>query len=220
MSSHVELNGAEEYQYLFKVILIGESGVGKTNILNRYVRNQFDQESKSTIGVEFATKMVTAMKSLIKLQIWDTAGQERYKALTSAYYRGAVGALLVYDISRRVTFQKLEHWLRQLHDFANPNITIMMVGNKSDLEHIREVSVEEAKEFAAKHNLSLIETSALDTTNVDLAFENFVNEICLQTTANAGASEGTATIHSDLGEGSKIDLAAEPKPSNGSSCKC
>jgi len=97
-------------------------------------------------------------------------GQERYRAITSAYYRGAVGALLVYDITKRATFESCERWLRELRDHAVPNIVIMLVGNKSDLKHLRAVSTEEAKDFAEKNSLSFIETSALDATNVDTAF--------------------------------------------------
>ncbi|CAJ1353595.1 unnamed protein product [Effrenium voratum] len=102
----------DDYDYLFKVVLIGDSGVGKSNLLSRFTRDEFNLESKSTIGVEFATKSITTNGKVIKAQIWDTAGQERYRAITSAYYRGAVGALLVYDISKRVTFENLERWLQ------------------------------------------------------------------------------------------------------------
>ena len=127
----------EEYDYLFKVVLIGDSGVGKSNLLSRFTRNEFNLESKSTIGVEFATKSITAEGKTIKAQIWDTAGQERYRAITSAYYRGAVGALLVYDISKQGTFQNVERWLKELRDHAERNIVVMLVGNKSDLKQVR-----------------------------------------------------------------------------------
>ena len=124
-----------EYDYLFKVVLIGDSGVGKSNLLSRFTRNEFSLDSKSTIGVEFATKSIQAEGKTIKAQIWDTAGQERYRAITSAYYRGAVGALLVYDLTKHGTFENVDRWLRELRDHAEANIVVMLVGNKSDLPH-------------------------------------------------------------------------------------
>lgn len=129
------------YDYLFKTVLIGDSGVGKSNLLSRFTRNEFYLESKSTIGVEFATRSIEVEGKTIKAQIWDTAGQERYRAITSAYYRGAVGALLVYDITKQVTFEHVETWLKELRDHADANIVIMLVGNKSDLQHLRAVQV-------------------------------------------------------------------------------
>ena len=167
----------EEYDYLYKVVLIGDSGVGKSNLLSRFTRNEFNLETKSTIGVEFATRSIQTEGKTIKAQIWDTAGQERYRAITSAYYRGAVGALLVYDIAKYASFKNCERWLTELREHADRNIVIMLVGNKSDLRHLREVPTEEAKSFAEKNKLSFIETSALDATNVELAFQNILNEI-------------------------------------------
>lgn len=167
----------DEYDYLFKVVLIGDSGVGKSNLLSRFTRNEFNLESKSTIGVEFATRSIQVDGKTIKAQIWDTAGQERYRAITSAYYRGAVGALLVYDIAKHLTYENVERWLKELRDHADSNIVIMLVGNKSDLRHLRAVPTDEARAFAEKNNLSFIETSALDSTNVEEAFKNILTEI-------------------------------------------
>jgi len=127
--------------------------------------------------VEFATRSIQVDGKTIKAQIWDTAGQERYRAITSAYYRGAVGALLVYDIAKHLTYENVERWLRELRDHADANIVIMLVGNKSDLRHLRAVPTDEAKVFAEKNNLSFIETSALDSTNVETAFHNILTEI-------------------------------------------
>ena len=132
------------------VVLIGDSGVGKSNLLSRFTRNEFNLDSKSTIGVEFATRSIQVDSKTIKAQIWDTAGQERYRAITSAYYRGAVGALLVYDISKHQTYENVQRWLRELRDHADANIVIMLVGNKSDLRHLRAVPTEEAKQFASE----------------------------------------------------------------------
>lgn len=167
----------DEYDYLFKVVLIGDSGVGKSNLLSRFTRNEFNLESKSTIGVEFATRSINVDGKTIKAQIWDTAGQERYRAITSAYYRGAVGALLVYDIAKHVTFENVDRWLKELRDHADHNIVIMLVGNKSDLRHLRAVPTDDAKGYAEQRALSFIETSALDSTNVEQAFQTILTEI-------------------------------------------
>uniref|UniRef100_A0A8C6TNE0 small monomeric GTPase n=1 Tax=Neogobius melanostomus TaxID=47308 RepID=A0A8C6TNE0_9GOBI len=159
-------NRDDEYDFLFKVVLIGDSGVGKSNLLSRFTRNEFNLESKSTIGVEFATRSIQVDGKMIKAQIWDTAGQERYRAITSAYYRGAVGALLVYDIAKHLTYENVERWLKELRDHADNNIVIMLVGNKSDLRHLRAVPTDEARAFSEKNTLSFIETSANVSTSI------------------------------------------------------
>ncbi|KAK9167761.1 hypothetical protein Scep_002952 [Stephania cephalantha] len=167
----------EEYDYLFKVVLIGDSGVGKSNLLSRFTRNEFCLESKSTIGVEFATRTLQVEGKTIKAQIWDTAGQERYRAITSAYYRGALGALLVYDVTKPTTFENVSRWLKELRDHADSNIVIMLIGNKTDLKHLRAVATEDAQGFAEKEGLSFIETSALEAVNVEKAFQTILAEI-------------------------------------------
>uniref|UniRef100_A0AAZ3Q3I6 Ras-related protein Rab-25 n=1 Tax=Oncorhynchus tshawytscha TaxID=74940 RepID=A0AAZ3Q3I6_ONCTS len=148
-----------------------------SNLLSRFTRNEFNLESKSTIGVEFATRSIHVEGKTVKAQIWDTAGQERYRAITSAYYRGAVGALLVYDIAKHLTYENAERWLKELQDHADSNIVIMLVGNKSDLRHLRAVPTDEAKALAEKHGLSFLETSALDSSNVELAFQTILTAI-------------------------------------------
>jgi Ras-related protein Rab-11A len=135
------------------VVLIGDSGVGKSNLLSRFTRNEFNLDSKSTIGVEFATRSIQIDNKTIKAQIWDTAGQERYRAITSAYYRGAVGALLVYDISKSLSFENVTRWLKELRDHADSNIVIMLVGNKTDQRHLRAVPTEDGKQFASTFSL-------------------------------------------------------------------
>ncbi|RAL41642.1 hypothetical protein DM860_008824 [Cuscuta australis] len=167
----------DEYDYLFKLVLIGDSGVGKSNLLSRFTRNEFNLESKSTIGVEFATKSLTVDGKVIKAQIWDTAGQERYRAITSAYYRGAVGALLVYDVTRHTTFENVSRWLKELRDHTDPNIVVMLIGNKSDLRHLVAVSTQEGTEFSEKESLYFMETSALESTNVENAFTEVLTQI-------------------------------------------
>ncbi|XP_024400534.1 ras-related protein YPTC6 [Physcomitrium patens] len=183
----------DEYDYLFKVVLIGDSGVGKSNLLSRFTRNEFCLESKSTIGVEFATRSIQVDGKTIKAQIWDTAGQERYRAITSAYYRGAVGALLVYDITKHVTYENVERWLKELRDHADSNIVIMLVGNKSDLKHLRGVPTDDAQAFSEKEGLSFIETSALESTNVEKAFQRILTEIYRIVSKKALASEESTT---------------------------
>ncbi|KAL4866066.1 hypothetical protein BDV12DRAFT_139167 [Aspergillus spectabilis] len=185
----------DEYDFLFKVVLIGDSGVGKSNLLSRFTRNEFNLDSKSTIGVEFATRSIQVDSKTIKAQIWDTAGQERYRAITSAYYRGAVGALLVYDISKHQTYDNVNRWLKELRDHADSNIVIMLVGNKSDLRHLRAVPTDDAKQFASENNLSFIETSALDASNVELAFQNILTEIYRIVSSKALEGEsGSASV--------------------------
>ncbi|KAK9284241.1 hypothetical protein L1049_023410 [Liquidambar formosana] len=167
----------DDYDYLFKLVLIGDSGVGKSNLLSRFTRNEFNLESKSTIGVEFATRSMNIDGKVIKAQIWDTAGQERYRAITSAYYRGAVGALLVYDVTRHVTFENVGRWLKELREHTDPNMVVMLIGNKSDLRHLVSVSTEDGRSFAERESLCFMETSALEATNVENAFSEVLTQI-------------------------------------------
>ncbi|OAY32887.1 ras-related protein RABA5e [Manihot esculenta] len=175
MGQEHEGEGGEEY--LFKIVLIGDSAVGKSNLLSRFARNEFDSNSKATIGVEFQTQVVDIDGKEIKAQIWDTAGQERFRAVTSAYYRGAVGVLIVYDITRRTSFDSVKRWLDELTTHCDTTVARMLVGNKYDLENIREVSAEEGKSLAEEEGLFFMETSALDCTNVQTAFEVVIREI-------------------------------------------
>uniref|UniRef100_A0A3Q4BUV0 Ras-related protein Rab-25 n=1 Tax=Mola mola TaxID=94237 RepID=A0A3Q4BUV0_MOLML len=160
----------ESFNFVYKVVLIGESGVGKSNLLSRFTKNEFNHDSRTTIGVEFSTRTVQLNQFTVKAQIWDTAGLERYRAITSAYYRGAVGALLVYDISKHLTYESTERWLKELYEHADPHIVVMLVGNKTDLESLRTVPTDEGRAFAEKKGLMFMETSALDSTNVEAAF--------------------------------------------------
>ena len=123
----------DSYDYLFKIVVIGDSGVGKSNILSRYVKDTFSTDSKTTIGVEFASKQLTIKDKTIKIQIWDTAGQERFRSVSSYYYKGAVGALLCYDITRESTFENLSKWLSEMKEFAEPYACIMLVLTKAIL---------------------------------------------------------------------------------------
>jgi small GTP-binding protein len=180
----MSIRGDHDYDYLFKIVLIGDSGVGKSNLLSRFTRNEFNLESKTTIGVEFAQKTLTIDGKVIKAQIWDTAGQERYRAITSAYYRGAVGALLVYDVCKPNSFENVDRWLKELKDHADSQTVVMLTGNKADLKHLRAVKTEEAATYSQKHNLAFIETSALEGNGVDEAFQMVLNEIYQLTIRN------------------------------------
>uniref|UniRef100_A0A2P2ICX7 Ras-related protein Rab-25 n=1 Tax=Hirondellea gigas TaxID=1518452 RepID=A0A2P2ICX7_9CRUS len=176
-----------KYDHLFKIVLIGDSGVGKSNLLSRFTRNIFTHDEKSTIGVEFATRIIgitderdESASVRIKAQVWDTAGQERYRAITNAYYRGALGALLVLDITsnKQTTFDNAARWLRELNDHADSEIVVLVIGNKSDLESgPRLITAEEIQEFASAYKHPYIETSALDGSNVDEAFKSVVEKI-------------------------------------------
>ncbi|XP_048607235.1 ras-related protein RABA1e-like isoform X5 [Brassica napus] len=166
--------------------------------------NEFSIESKSTIGVEFATKSVHVDEKIIKAQLWDTAGQER--AITSAYYRGAVGALLVYDITRHITFENVERWLKELRDHTDANIVIMLVGNKADLRHLRAVPREEARSFSERENMFFMETSALDATNVEQAFTHVLTQIYRVMSRKALDGTGDPTY---LPKGQSIDIVSK-----------
>lgn len=166
-----------DYEYLYKIVLIGDSGVGKSNLLSRFTRDEFNLESRSTIGVEFATRTLEIDGKRVKAQIWDTAGQERYRAITSAYYRGAVGALIVYDILKTESYESVSRWLKELREHADANIIIELVGNKSDLDHLRAIPTDEAKNFANENSLLFTEASALSSDNVDLSFHQLLRNI-------------------------------------------
>ena len=167
----------EIYDLIFKLVLIGDSGVGKTNILSRYINNEFSLATQSTVGVEFGSKILKKNGKSIKLQIWDTAGQERYKSITSAYYKGSKGAFVVYDITRKSTFENIDKWIGELKTNGSEDVLILLVGNKSDLEEKREVQVADVEKKAEQYKVAFCETSALDGKNIEYAFETLINEI-------------------------------------------
>jgi len=158
------------YEILFKYIIIGPSGVGKSCLLLQFTDKRFHTDHDLTIGVEFGARIVTIDGKQIKLQIWDTAGQESFRSITRSYYRGAHGALLVYDITRRETFNHLKGWLTEVREHSNKEMVIMLIGNKNDLEHKRAVTYEEGKKFAEENGLIFNETSAKTAQNVEDAF--------------------------------------------------
>jgi len=158
------------YSYIFKYIIIGDMGVGKSCVLNQFTMSKFVADTPHTIGVEFGTRIIEVSGEKVKLQIWDTAGQERFRAVTRSYYRGAAGALLVYDITRRSTFNHLSTWLADARSLTNPKTTMFLIGNKSDMDAERDVTFEEAKQFAEENGLLFLECSAKTGDNVEDAF--------------------------------------------------
>lgn len=161
---------SDTYDFLFKFLVIGSAGTGKSCILHQFIEKKFRHDSSHTIGVEFGSKIVTVGGKSVKLQIWDTAGQERFRSVTRSYYRGAAGALLVYDIASRETYNALTNWLSDARTLASPNIVIVLVGNKRDLDIEREVTFLEASRFAQENELMFLETSALTGESVDETF--------------------------------------------------
>ena len=167
----------QDYDYLFKVLLIGNSSVGKSSLLLRFVDNQWNDLFVPTIGVDFKIRTMEIDNKNVKLQIWDTAGQERFKNITASYYRGAHGIFVVYDISDMESFKNINNWLIEIEKNANKNVYKILVGNKCDLEDKRTVSYQQGKELAETYGMQFIETSAKSNTNVDEAFQLLGREV-------------------------------------------
>jgi len=166
-----------DYDYLFKLVLIGDSGVGKSCLLLRFADDNFTDSYISTIGVDFRFRTVTIDGKTVKLQIWDTAGQERFRTITSAYYRGADGIIMVYDVTSAESFDHVEEWLSEVDRYANENTSKLLVGNKADLIEQKQVAEETAQRFAEKLGIDSIETSAKTATNVEAAFVTMAKQL-------------------------------------------
>lgn len=164
----------DEYDMIFKLVIIGDSSVGKTGILSRYLSKEFNENSKATVGVEFGGKKLLIQDHRVKVQIWDTAGQERYRSITNAYYKGAKGALIVYDISNKVSFENVEKWMKEVQVMGESDMYFILIGNKADLDDKREVSTEQGEEKAKNLGIAFMETSAKTSHNVD----NVFNQTC------------------------------------------
>jgi len=167
----------KDYDYLFKLVLIGDSGVGKSCLLLRFADDNFTDSYISTIGVDFRFRTINIQDKTVKLQIWDTAGQERFRTITSAYYRGADGIIMVYDVTSAESFDHVEEWLSEVDRYANENTSKLLVGNKADLIEEKVVPEEDAQRFADKIGISFLETSAKTATNVDTAFLTMAKEL-------------------------------------------
>ena len=165
------------YDYLFKILLIGDSGVGKTCILCRFSDDSFNSSFISTIGIDFKMKTIDLNGKKIKLQIWDTPGQERFYTITSTYYRGAMGSMLVYDITDSKSFDSIGKWLRNIYENANEDVVKMIIGNKCDMDDKRVIAAERGQEVARHHGIPFIETSAKTNVNVTRAFHDITLRI-------------------------------------------
>jgi len=165
-----------EYDYLFKLLLIGDSGVGKSSLLLRFSDDTWTDKYISTIGVDFKIKTINLDHKLVKLQIWDTAGQERFRTITSSYYRGAHGIIIVYDVTDKITFTNIKNWLQEIERYAGTNVLKLLVGNKIDRPS-RDVETAVGEEFAKSLGMTFLETSAKNRTNVEQAFQKMASEI-------------------------------------------
>ena len=203
----------DNYEMMFKVVLVGDSFVGKTNIMSKYLKNEFHEDSKATVGVEFGSRQFNIEGHVVKAQIWDTAGQERYKAITSAYYKGAKGAFIVYDITRKESFDNVTKWAEQLKSTADKNLTIIIIGNKTDLEDQRQVTSEEGQNKANELESAFIETSAASGSNLDKAFEMMINQVY-----NKCHEEMLAEGDVEIEGGEDINLSKKPENTKKACC--
>jgi len=209
----------KDYDYLFKLVLIGDSGVGKSCLLLRFADDNFTDSYISTIGVDFRFRTITIDKKTVKLQIWDTAGQERFRTITSAYYRGADGIIMVYDVTSAESFDHVEEWLSEVDRYANENTAKLLIGNKADLIDEKQVSEETAQKFADKLGIPFLETSAKTATNVDQAFLTMAKEL-IKAREQAAANGNTTTKGKGNGNngGLVVKPTSDPKASGSKEC--
>ena len=183
MDEKVEINPSDDptlkEEFKFKVVIVGDSSVGKTNLVKRFMNNTFIKDSKATVGVEFMSKTFVVNKKVFKVELWDTARQERYKAITAAYYKGAKGAMVVYDVTSKLTFDHVDKWCNELRMKGSNNINIIMVGNKTDLKENIIINSDMSQEKAKFLQVPVMETSALDSSNVKEAFYLLIQEMYL-----------------------------------------
>ena len=180
--------------YKIKIIVVGDSGVGKTNLINRFASDKFDTNSKATIGVEFVYKTLKINKEIIKVEVWDTPGQERYRSITSSYYKGANGAIIVYDLTDEESFKNVESWMNEVIKKGKKNMQFLLVGNKKDLINDRVVTEQKGIDKAKELNMNLFEASALEKDNVNEAFNFLIKEIYLSTLKEKNISSNNDNI--------------------------
>jgi len=185
--------------YLFKLLLIGDSGVGKSCLLLRFADDTYTESYISTIGVDFKIRTLELDGKTIKLQIWDTAGQERFRTITSSYYRGAHGIIVVYDVTDQESFNNVKQWMNEIDRYANEKVNKMLVGNKCDLTSKKVVDYNTAKEFADQLGIPFLETSAKNSTNVEQAFITMAAEIKARMAQAPAPKAGAQTIHVGAG---------------------
>lgn len=211
------MSSSSDFDYLFKLLLIGDSGVGKSCLLLRFADNTYNSDYISTIGVDFKIKTIKLDNDkIVKLQIWDTAGQERFRTITSSYYRGAQGIIIVYDVTDLESFNNLNNWLQEIDKFGTNGVTKLIVGNKNDLTEKKQVTLEMAQEFAKeKGGLTVLETSALSSENVEQAFLTMAKEIKEKSDKNEQLGESNGQ------DGKKIDLSGgKSLTNNGGASNC
>ena len=202
--------GEEEYDFIFKVLLLGNSDVGKSSLLLRFVDSVWNESFVPTIGVDFKVKTIEIGDKKVKMQIWDTAGQERFRNVVSTYFRGSNGILLIYDITSRDSFKNLESWLIEIEKHASDNVLKILIGNKNDLENDRVISVEEGQNFANRNGMQFIETSAKMDTNVSEAFQT-LGKLMLEFNSNKKPLEPKKSENKTLTASSGKDLNAKKK---------
>ncbi|CAG5116765.1 unnamed protein product [Candidula unifasciata] len=185
------------YDLLFKLLLIGDSGVGKTCLLFRFSDDAFNTTFISTIGIDFKIKTVELGGKKIKLQIWDTAGQERFHTITTSYYRGSMGIMLVYDITNLKSFENISKWLRNIDEHATEDVEKMILGNKCDMEDKRQVPTSRGEAIAREHNIPFLETSAKANINVEKAFMSLAQAILNKTPSKTPDSGGVNVVHQE-----------------------
>ncbi|EGF78089.1 hypothetical protein BATDEDRAFT_90991 [Batrachochytrium dendrobatidis JAM81] len=195
--------------YLFKLLLIGDSGVGKSCLLLRFADDTYTESYISTIGVDFKIRTIELEGKTVKLQIWDTAGQERFRTITSSYYRGAHGIIVVYDVTDQETFNNVKQWLQEIDRFASEGVHKLLVGNKSDLETKKVVDAKTAGEFATQLGIPFLETSAKNATNVEQAFLTMAKQIKDKMGAASSAQSNQAKANIKVGQ------AVAPQQSSG-----
>mmetsp|Transcript_36332 Transcript_36332/g.84523 ORF Transcript_36332/g.84523 Transcript_36332/m.84523 type:complete len:209 (+) Transcript_36332:219-845(+) len=183
-----------EYDHLVKLLLLGDSAVGKSSLLMRFCESKFESNFVLTIGVDFKWKQVERDGKKLRLQVWDTAGQERFRTITPAYYRAAMGVVITYDICDRDSFDHVEYWVQQLDQHGDATVQRILVGNKSDLADCRKVSTEDGETLASKFNMAFYETSAKSGVNVEDAFLKIADEVVAQRYANATPAVQARTL--------------------------
>ena len=200
----------EDYDFIFKVLLLGNSDVGKSSLLLWFVDSVWNESFVPTIGVDFKVKTIEIGDKKVKMQIWDTAGQERFRNVVSTYFRGSNGILLIYDITSRDSFKNLESWLIEIEKHASDNVLKILIGNKNDLENDRVISVEEGQNFANRNGMQFIETSAKMDTNVSEAFQT-LGKLMLEFNSNKKPLEPKKSENKTLTASSGKDLNAKKK---------
>jgi len=212
----------DRFDYLFKFIVIGDANTGKSCLLHRFISSKFKDDSQHTIGVEFGSKIVDIGGKTVKLQIWDTAGQDRFRAVTRSYYRGAAGALLVYDVTQRDSYNHISTWLNDARTMANADISLILVGNKTDLAADRQVTFLEASKFAQESGITFLETSALTGDNVEEVFLMCARSILtrIENGTLDPTKVGSGVQVGEMSPNGGIVVDSDDSTSGSAGCKC